>query len=149
VTAFIIVGAPRFVVAALTGTVAPLTVMTTIEGLACGVINPILATTIYQTVPGQLRSRVLIATTASALLIAPLGGLAAGFLAGSAGLAAALLGSGGLYLLVMLCPIILPAWKQIDSPRRLHTEADTRRPPDLAARAAITRKPFPWDRAVT
>ena len=81
--AFLIVGAPRFTVAALTGTVAPLAAMMTIEGLACGVINPILATAIYQTVPDELRSRVLSAMTASALMIAPLGGLAAGFLAGS------------------------------------------------------------------
>ena len=116
VVAFLIVGAPRFIVAALTGTVAPLAVMMTIEGLACGAINPILATTIYQTVPDELRSRVLSATTASALMIAPLGGLAAGFLAGTFGLTDALLAVGGVYLLVTLHPAIFPAWKQLDHP---------------------------------
>ena len=116
--AFLIVGAPRFVVAALTGTVAPLAVMMTIEGLACGVINPILATAIYEAVPGELRSRVLSAMTASALMIAPLGGLAAGFLAGSVGLTAAFLGIGGVYLLVTLSPVIFPSWKQLDGPGR-------------------------------
>jgi MFS family permease len=114
--AFLIVGAPRFAVAALTGTVAPLAAMMTIEGLACGVINPILATAIYETVPDELRSRVLSAMTASALMIAPLGGLAAGFLAGSAGLTTAFLGIGGVYLLVTLCPVIFPSWKQLDGP---------------------------------
>jgi MFS family permease len=118
VVAFIIVGTPRFVVAALTGTVAPLAVMMTIEGLACGVINPILATAIYQTVPDELRSRVLSATTASALMIAPLGGLAAAFLAGTVGVSAALLAVGGVYLLVTLCPAVFPAWKQLDPGRR-------------------------------
>jgi MFS family permease len=117
VVAFLIVGTPRFVVAALTGTVTPLAVMMTIEGLACGVINPILATAIYQTVPDELRSRVLSATAASALMIAPLGGLAAGFLAGTAGLTAALLAAGGGYLLVTLGPVIFPAWKQLDRDR--------------------------------
>jgi MFS family permease len=116
--AFIIVGAPRFFVAALTGTVAPLAVMMTIEGLACGVINPIIATAVYRTVPDELRSRVLSAMTGSALMIAPLGGLAAGFLAGSAGLTAALLAAGGAYLLVTLCPVSFPAWKQLDGPGR-------------------------------
>lgn len=116
VVAFFVVGTPRFVVAALTGTVAPLAVMMTIEGLACGAINPILATAIYQTVPDELRSRVLSATTASALMIAPLGGLAAGFLAGTAGMTAALLGVGGVYLLVTLYPVIFPVWKQLDHP---------------------------------
>jgi MFS family permease len=117
VVAFFIVGTPRFVVAALTGTVAPLAVMMTIEGLACGAINPILATAIYQTVPDELRSRVLSATAASALMIAPLGGLAAGFLAGTAGLTAALLAVGGGYLLVTLGPVLFPAWKQLDRDR--------------------------------
>jgi MFS family permease len=119
VVAFLIVGAPRFIVAALTGTVAPLAVMMTIEGLACGAINPILATTIYQTVPDELRSRVLSATTASALMIAPLGGLAAGFLAGTVGLTDALLAVGGVYLLVTLYPAIFPAWKLLDHPGQL------------------------------
>jgi MFS family permease len=114
VVAFGIVGAPRFVVAALTGTVAPLAVMMTIEGLACGAINPVLATAIYQRVPDELRSRVLSATTASALTIAPLGGLAAGFLAGTAGLPGALLAFSGIYLLVTLFPAVFPAWKHLD-----------------------------------
>jgi MFS family permease len=118
--AFIIVGAPRFLVAALTGTVAPLAVMMTIEGVACGVINPILATATYETVPDELRSRVLSAMTGSALMIAPLGGLAAGFLAGSAGLTATLLAAGSVYALVTLCPLIFPAWKQLDGPGRLN-----------------------------
>jgi MFS family permease len=122
--AFVIVGTPRFVVAALTGTVAPLAVMMTIEGLACGALNPILATAIYQTVPEELRSRVLSATTASALMIAPLGGLAAGFLASTAGLTDALLAAGGGYLLVTLGPVIFPAWKQLDHPDRLPAEPE-------------------------
>jgi MFS family permease len=116
VVAFAVVGAPRFAVAALTGTVAPLAVMMTIEGLACGVINPILATAVYETVPDELRSRVLGATTASALVIAPVGGLAAGLLVGSTGLVTALLVTGGGYLLVTLCPLVFPAWRQLDDP---------------------------------
>ena len=118
VVAFLIVGAPRFGVAALTGTVAPLAVMMTIEGLACGVINPILATVIYETVPDELRSRVLSATTASTLLIAPVGALAAGLLVGSVGLVTALLATGCGYLLVTLCPLVFSSWRQLDNPAR-------------------------------
>jgi MFS family permease len=116
VVAFAVVGAPRFAVAALTGTVTPLAVMMTVEGLACGVINPILATAVYETVPDELRSRVLGATTASALVIAPVGGLAAGLLVGSTGLVTALLATGGAYLLVTLCPLVFPSWRQLDNP---------------------------------
>jgi MFS family permease len=122
VVAFLIVGTPRFVVAALTGTVAPLAVMMTFEGLACGAINPILATAIYQSVPHELRSRMLSATTASALLIAPLGGLAAGFLAGAVGVAAALLAVGGIYLLVTLYPAASRRRRKLDCPGS-HLEA--------------------------
>lgn len=80
-------------VAAFTGSVMPLAAMMAIEGLACGVLNPILATVMYETVPEALRSRVLSATTASVLTITPLGGLAVGFLVDSAGLFATMLGS--------------------------------------------------------
>jgi MFS family permease len=123
-TAFIIVGAPRFAVAALTGTVAPLAVMMTIEGLACWVINPILATATYETVQDELRSRVLSAMTGSALMIVPLGGLAAGFLAGSAGPKATLLTVGCVYLLVTMCPLIFPAWRQLDRSSRVSQGPD-------------------------
>jgi MFS family permease len=112
--ALLIVGAPRFVVAATTHTVTPLAVMMAVEGLACGVLNPIIATVLYEQVPDRLRSRVLSATTSAALLIAPLGGLAAGFLVDSVGLAAALLLVGGVYLVATLCPVVLPAWRQLD-----------------------------------
>nr|WP_307795143.1 MFS transporter [Actinacidiphila acididurans] len=118
--AFLIVGMPRFVVAAFTDTVTPLGVMMAIEGLACGVLNPIMATVMYETVPGQLHSRVLSATTASFLTVTPLGGLAAGFLVGSAGLFATTLAIGGAYLFATLSPVIFPAWKQMDAPGPTH-----------------------------
>jgi MFS family permease len=112
---FFIVGMPRFAVAAFTDTFAPLAVMMAVEGLACGVLNPILATVMYETVPEELRSRVLSATTASVLTITPLGGLAAGFLVDSAGLTTAMLRVGGVYLLATLSPIF-PVWRQMDAP---------------------------------
>ncbi|WP_432012135.1 MFS transporter [Streptomyces cucumeris] len=112
--AFLIVGVPRFVVAAFTDTVVPLAVMMTIEGLACGVLNPILVSVMYENVPEELRSRVLSATTASVLTITPLGGLAVGFLVDSVGLFTAMLAVGGAYFLATLSPVIFPVWKQLD-----------------------------------
>lgn len=73
--AFLIGGIPRFVVAACSDTVAPLAVTMAVEGVAFGIINPILTTVMYEIVPERLRSRVLSATTASVLTITPLGGL--------------------------------------------------------------------------
>ncbi|MEU0929114.1 MFS transporter [Streptomyces malaysiensis] len=113
--AFLIVGLPRFVVAAFTDTFAPLAVIMAVEGLACGVLNPIMATVTYETVPEALRSRVLSATTASVQLVTPLGGLAVGFLVDSVGPPSTLLTIGGVYLLATLCPVIFPAWRHMDS----------------------------------
>ncbi|GAA2662240.1 macrolide resistance MFS transporter Mrx(A) [Streptomyces aculeolatus] len=112
--AFLIGGLPRFVVAAFTDTFTPLAVIMAVEGLAFGVLNPIMATVTYETVPEDLRSRVLSVTTASVQLVTPLGGLAAGFLVDSAGLSSALLTVGGVYLLATLCPVVFPSWRQMD-----------------------------------
>ncbi len=112
--AFLIGGMPRFLVAALTDTVAPLAVTMAIEGLAFGVLNPIMATVMYEAVPEELRSRVLSVTTASVLMITPLGGLAAGFFVDSVGLFSTMLAVGSVYLLATLSPVIFPAWRQMD-----------------------------------
>ena len=113
--AFLIGGLPRFVVAAGTDTFTPLVVIMAVEGLAFGVLGPIMATVTYETVPEELRSRVLGATTAAVQLVTPLGGLAAGVFVDAAGLPGALLTAGGVYLLATLFPVIFPAWRQMDS----------------------------------
>lgn len=111
---YLMVGAPRFLVAAGTATPLPLAVMMTAEGLACGIINPLVATVMFGIVPGPLRARVLAATTALSLSAAPLGTLAAGWLADSAGLTTALLTVGGVYLAATLCPAVFPVWRHLD-----------------------------------
>lgn len=66
-------GAPRYVVAALTGTTLPLAVTMALSGLAGGVLNPILTTVVYGTVPDELRSRVSGVLTAGGELAMPHG----------------------------------------------------------------------------
>jgi MFS family permease len=112
--AFLIVGAPRFAVAALTGTVAPLAVMMAVEGLACGALNPIRATVVFETVPEHLRSRVFSTMTAAGLMAAPFGGLVAGVFVGTVGLSTTLLVTAGVYLAVTLWPVISASWRDMD-----------------------------------
>lgn len=112
--AFIIVGAPRFVVAASTHALLPLALIMSIEGLACGCLNPIVNATVYASVPGRLRSRVLGAMASAALLVAPVGGLVAGYAVGVAGIDVTLLIVAGLYLLVTLVPATHPAWRRMN-----------------------------------
>ncbi|MEY9928986.1 MFS family permease [Catenulispora sp. GP43] len=114
---FLVVGAPRFLIAATTHSLLPLALMMAVEGLACGCLNPIVSATVYDTVPPRLRSRALGAMTSAALLVTPLGGLATGYAVGAAGLDATLLAVGALYLLVTLVPAAHPAWRGMDAAR--------------------------------
>jgi MFS family permease len=113
--AFLVVGAPRFLVAGLTSSVAPLAVMMAVEGLACGALNPIRATVVYETVPAHLRSGVISTMTSAGLLAAPFGGLVAGFLVGTVGLFTTLIATGGVYLAVTLYPVVSASWREMDS----------------------------------
>ncbi|MFJ5035954.1 MFS transporter [Streptomyces sp. NPDC088560] len=135
--AFLVGGLPRFVVAAFTDTFAPLAVIMAVEGLAFGVLNPIMATVTYETVPEELRSRVLSATTASVQLVTPMGGLVAGFLVDSAGLPCTLLTVGGVYLLATFCPLIFPVWRQMDSTGSPHDGAEGS-PPRVSGRSGCS-----------
>ncbi|MFB7917693.1 MFS transporter [Streptomyces sp. NPDC056061] len=107
-------GAPRYAVAALTGTTAPLAVTMALGGVAAGALNPILTTVIYGSVPDELRSRVSGVLTAGAELAMPVGGLAAGLLVEGAGARGALLAMGAVYLLATLSPLVFPVWRTMD-----------------------------------
>lgn len=111
--AFLIVGMPRFAVAAFTGSVVPLAVMMAIEGLACGTLNPIRSTVVFEIVPDHLRSPVVSAMTAAGLAAAPFGGLVAGILVASAGLLTTMLVTGCVYLAVTLCPLVSATWRKV------------------------------------
>lgn len=108
-------GAPRFLVAASTGTVTPLAVTMVCAGVAAGALNPILSTVIYERVPDALRSRVSGALTAGCELAMPVGGLAAGLLVDGTGVRGALLVLGGLLVPAMLGPLVFPAWREMDA----------------------------------
>ncbi|MFE4330654.1 MFS transporter [Streptomyces sp. NPDC056831] len=111
----VLCGAPRYAVAALTGTTLPLAVTMALSGIAGGVLNPILTTVIYGSVPDELRSRVSGVLTAGGELAMPVGGLAAGLLVESAGARGALLAMGTVYLLATLSPMVFPVWRTMDA----------------------------------
>ncbi|MEU8761230.1 MFS transporter [Streptomyces sp. NPDC048659] len=113
---FLLAGAPSYVVAAFTDTTPPLLVTMALGGLGAGVLNPILSTVFYETVPEQLRTRVGGASTAGVLLTTPLGGLAAGYLVERDGITTALLSFAAVYFLATLSPLVFPAWKTMERP---------------------------------
>ncbi|MET9801341.1 MFS transporter [Streptomyces sp. NPDC006368] len=135
--AFLIGGAPLYVVAALTDSVLPLVVTAAVGGLGVGTLNPILTTVMYERVPDELRSRVASATTAGVLLAAPLGGLGAGHLVERAGLGTALLTIGALYFAATLTPALFPSWREMDAPAVSRTAPS---PPAPAREATTPRR---------
>jgi MFS family permease len=85
-----------------------------VEGLACGALNPIRATVVFETVPEHLRSRVISMMTAAGLMAAPFGGLVAGVFVGALGLCTTLLATAGVYLAVTLWPVLSASWRDMD-----------------------------------
>ncbi|MEU3470229.1 MFS transporter [Streptomyces sp. NPDC006687] len=141
--AFLVSGATRYVVAALTGTPLPLAVTMALAGLGAGMLNPILTTVIYERVPEELRSRVSGVTTAGCELAMPVGGLAAGLLVDGFGITRALLAFGGVYFLTTLSPLLFPAWREMDT-RQPAPVSRTERPAPGSAPAE--RSPHPTAR---
>ncbi|PSK72425.1 MFS transporter [Streptomyces sp. CS149] len=146
----ILCGAPRFLVAAVTGTTLPLAVTMLLGGIAGGVLNPILTTVIYERVPDRLRSRVSGALTAGCEFAMPVGGLAAGLLVEGAGATGALLAMGGVYFLATLSPLVFPSWRTLDDvpgaepvekpvpQAEVKAEAPTQAPAEIPAPAQVS-----------
>ncbi|NXY95127.1 MFS transporter [Streptomyces sp. BR123] len=135
--AFLLCGAPRYAVAALTDTTLPLAVTMALSGLGAGMLNPILTTVVYEKVPDALRSRVAGVSTAGCELTMPLGGLAAGLLVDGFGTVRALLVFGGIYLLATLSPLVFPSW------RSMEREPVSRTEPAPPGSAPAARSPRP------
>lgn len=113
---FIIVGLPRFAVAALTASPAPLITVMAVEGIACGPLNPIATSIMYQVTPESMRGSAVGTMTSTGLLATPFGALAAGALIKSIGLSTTTFLFGGIYLVVTLLPAVLPVYRQMSEP---------------------------------
>lgn len=112
--AFLLVGSPRyFVLAGYPGLPVILLIMV-FSGLLCGAINPVLSVVEMQRIPPDQRAKVLGLVTGGAMAAAPLGAVLAGFAVAGFGLTTTLLLVGVLYLLGTLCPLVFPAWREMD-----------------------------------
>ncbi|MGZ6825626.1 MAG: MFS transporter [Mycobacteriales bacterium] len=115
--AFLLVGAPRYL---LLGAQVPLPLLLAASaavGVASGAINPVLAAVAYERVPEALRSRVLGVMSAGLLAGMPLGTALAGLAVAHSGLRTTALTAGAVYLLATLAPVVLPVWREMDSTR--------------------------------
>ncbi len=113
---YVVGGAPRFVVLAATGLLAPVLAVTLVSEVFAGSLNPVISATAYERIPEHLRARVLGAIRSSAWVGIPFGALFGGYAVEALGLRGALLAFGAAYLLTTLAPTVFPAWRQLRRP---------------------------------
>ncbi|MEO5663572.1 MAG: MFS transporter [Nocardioides sp.] len=114
VIAFLIAGAPRFVVMALDSPVWAVLVVTAVAGLASGFLNPILGAVILERIPAPLLGRVSSLNTALCWSLMPLGGVLGGLAVTGIGLAPALLIGGIAYAATTMAPTRVPSFRAMD-----------------------------------
>lgn len=112
--AFLICGAPRYVVLALDVPLWTVLAVCAASGFASGFINPILGAVMYERIPDALVGRVTSLSTAMGFALMPFGGLLGGLLVAGLGLSPALLITGAAYFAVTMLPAVDRHWREID-----------------------------------
>ena len=114
VLAFLVCGAPRFVVLALESPLWAVFAVTAVAGVASGFLNPILGAVILERIPAPLLGRVSSLNTAICWSLMPLGGVLGGLAVAGLGISPALLVAGAVYLVTTMAPTRVPSFRQMD-----------------------------------
>lgn len=114
VVAFLVAGAPRFVVMAMESPVWAVFAVTAVAGVAAGFLNPILGAVILERIPAPLMGRVSSLNSAICWSLMPLGGVLGGLAVAGLGLSPALLVAGAAYLVTTMAPTRLPSFRRMD-----------------------------------
>lgn len=112
-TAFIICGAPRFLVFVADTTFLAIFAVLATAGFASGFINPIISAVTFERIPPALVGRVNSLIGALAWLLIPFGGLVGGALIAGFGLHAAFTISAAAYLAATMLPLAMPSFRAI------------------------------------
>jgi MFS family permease len=107
-------GAPRYLVYLFQPALPLLAAGTFVFSIGYGLLNPIIDTVAYERIPAELRARVFAAISAGVLVCAPLGSLLCGLLIEQFGWFATTVVWAALYLAASACPVVFPAWRQLD-----------------------------------
>ncbi|GAB2598391.1 macrolide resistance MFS transporter Mrx(A) [Kribbella endophytica] len=104
--AFLICGAPRFLVMAFDSPLWSLMVVCAVAGVGAGFINPVLGALFIERIPRPLLGRVNSLGDALAWTGVPLGGVVAGAAIAGIGMAPALLAAGAVYFIATTSPLV-------------------------------------------
>ncbi|TDU91116.1 putative MFS family arabinose efflux permease [Kribbella voronezhensis] len=105
--AFLVCGAPRFVLLAFDAPVWSVMLVYAIGGVGAGFINPVLGALFLERTPRHMLGRVGSLTNAIAWTGVPLGGVVAGAAIAGIGLVPALLAAGCLYFVATTAPVLI------------------------------------------
>ncbi|MFC7360017.1 MFS transporter [Nocardioides astragali] len=114
VIAFLICGAPRYVVLALESPVWAVFAITAAAGVASGFLNPILGAVIMERIPAPLLGRVSSLNTAICWSLMPLGGVLGGLAVAGLGISPALLIAAAAYFVTTMAPTRVPSFRSMD-----------------------------------
>jgi hypothetical protein len=114
---FLLAGAPRFLVLALGAPLWAVLAVFAAGGIGAGFLNPILGAIAFERVPRRLWGRVRALADSLAWAGIPLGGLIAGALVASLGLAPVLVAGGAAYFLTTNLTGMRPEWREMDRRR--------------------------------
>ena len=112
--AFLICGAPRFVMLAIDAPLWSVLVVAVAGGCASGFLNPVLGAVLFERIPPELMGRVTSMNLAMSWSLIPFGGLLGGLAVAAWGLSPALLLIGAAYLVTTMAPAVQPRWKEMD-----------------------------------
>jgi MFS family permease len=114
--AFLICGAPRFLILAVDAPLWAVLAVAVAAGFGSGFINPVLGAVVFERIPQHLMGRVTSLSSAMCFALMPFGGLLGGVLVGQFGLAAALFACGAAYFLITMVPAVDRRWRDMDRP---------------------------------
>ncbi|MCT2589664.1 MFS transporter [Streptomyces sp. N2-109] len=117
-TGFLLAGAPRFLILATDAPMWAVLAVFALDGFGAGFLNPILGAIVFERVPRHLLGRVQALGDSMAWAGIPFGGLLAGAVVASFGLAPALVVGGVVYFLTTNLTGLRPEWREMDRLRR-------------------------------
>ena len=112
--AFLLCGAPKFVVLALQTPLWAILAVAVVGGCAAGFLNPVLSAVLFERIPAPLMGRVSSMNIAMSWSLIPLGGLLGGGLVAGIGISPALLVIGAGYFAATMLPAVQPRWRDLD-----------------------------------
>jgi predicted MFS family arabinose efflux permease len=114
VVCYLLVYLPRMGVFLLHANMFVLIAVSAASMLAFGPLNPIIGAVENERTPPELRARVFSAVAAASFVGLPIGTALAGVLADGIGLLPTVAVFAGLATLMSLCPLVFPAWRQVE-----------------------------------